>query len=176
MDDTILHRDKMAVIGIHILLGRPTEIAVVNDIILAILRSKSTGVQEVTIRILVTNTETKVTQDKVLGIAQINLIMRNNDTHSRCCLSGDRIVLAADTQVFDKAYLTGHGNTHRDGFVRILLQRPAKRTYGSTVGIVLEVRDINHLTSATTGGIFTESFGTREGDDSVRQQSGRSDY
>ena len=101
MHDTILHRDKMAVVGIHILLRGPAELTVVDDIIAAVLRAKRILGNDIPVHVFAADTETDVSDDEVLRAAAVDFVMRYDDTHTRSRLSGDGVVLTVDTQVFD---------------------------------------------------------------------------
>ena len=102
--------------------------------------------------------------------------MRDNNTHSRCSLSGDGVVLAVDAQVFDQPYLTRDGKTYRQRFVRKLLHRPTQRTFGGTVRIVRQRRHINDLAATTAGCVLTETFRAGESEQRIRQNGCESDY
>ena len=73
-------------------------------------------------------------------------------------MSGDRVVFTVDTQVFDKTNLTGDGKTDGERFIGVLLHGPTKGAFGFSVRIVRQRSDINDLTAASAGGVFTESF------------------
>ena len=105
VNDAVLHSDEMAVVGVHVLLGRPAELAVVDDVVTAVLRTEGVLGNDVPVHIIATDTKTDVTDDEVLRTSAVNLVMRNDDTHARRRLTGNRVVLAVNTQVFDQSYL-----------------------------------------------------------------------
>ena len=153
----------MPVIGIHILLGGPAEITVINDKMATVLRAERIRSDRIPIHILLAYAKTDIADDEVLRTAAVDLIMGNDDTEPRRCLTGDRVVLAVDTQVFDEPYLTCYRKTDGNGFVRVLLHCPTERSFGFTVRIVRECGHINHFAASTAGGIFTESFRAGKG-------------
>ena len=156
--DTILHREEMAVKGVDVLFCGPTEVTMIQNKVRTVLRAKGILFTELPIGRFVTYAETDVPDNEVLRSAAVDLIMRNNNTHSGRCLSGDRVVLAIDTQVFYQTNLTCDRKTNSDGFIGVLLHRPTKGAFGFSVRIVRQRNDINDLTTASAGGVFTESF------------------
>lgn len=88
MHNTILNSDKMAVVGVHILLCGPSELTVVNDIIRAILCPESILGNNIPIHIIATDTKTDITNNKILRSAAIDLVMRDDDAHPGSRLSG----------------------------------------------------------------------------------------
>ena len=97
MYDTILHRDKMTIIGIHILLCRPAELTVINDIIAAILCAKSILSDNITVDVMSSYTKTNIAYNEVLRSTAVNLVMRDNNTYSGCSLTRYRIVLTVNS-------------------------------------------------------------------------------
>ena len=126
MHETILHGEEMAVKGIDVLFCRPAEIAVIEDEVGAVLCTKRILFTEISCCILISHPETDVSNDEVLRSAAVDFVVRDDDTYTGRCLSGDGVVLTVDTQVFDEPNLTGHSKTDGDGFVGILLHRPTE--------------------------------------------------
>ena len=173
MHDTILHRDKMAVVRVHILLHGPSEITMVKDITLAILCSNSVCVQQLSIHIILPQTEANITDNKILGATKVHLIVSNDDSHTRSCLSGDRVVLTIDTQVFDKPNLSGYGKTNRQRLVGELFDCPTKRTFCGSFGIVCQRRHVHYSTSSSAGSVFTKTLCSWECHNGIRQKACR---
>ena len=148
----------MAVKSIDILFCRPPEVTMIQNKVRTILRTKSVLLAEFSACSLVSYTKTDITDNEVFRSATIDLIMRNNNTHSRRCLSGDRVVFTVDTQVLDQPDLSGHSKTNSDGFIGVLLHGPTEGAFGFSVRIVRQRSDINDLTATSAGGIFTKSF------------------
>ena len=170
--NTILHRDEMAVIGIHILLSGPTKLAVVNDIIAAILCAEGVLGNDFAIDVIMPNTETDISDDEVLRAATVDLVVADDDTHARCRLAGNRVVLAIDTQVLDQTYLSAHGKAHRQRFIGKLLHRPTQAALGSSVRIVRQRRHIHDLTATASTGVLAKTFGSGKSEKRIRKQSG----
>ena len=126
MHDTILYGNEMAVVGIHVLFGGPAELTVVDDVLRAVLRTESILRDDISVHIIAPDTETDITDDEVLRSAAIDLVMADENTQTRRGLTGDRVVLAVDAQVFDQTYLARYGKANRQRFIRILLHRPAQ--------------------------------------------------
>ena len=165
--NTILHGDKMAVVSIHILFRGPPELTVVNDIIRAILCSERILGNYISFHVIATDTEADITDDEVLRAATIDFVMAYHNTHPRCSLSGESVVLTIDTQVFDQAYLSGYSKADGQGFALVLLHRPTETTFGSAIRIVCQGRNINNFTATTTGGVLAKSFRAGESGEAV---------
>ena len=136
MDNAILHRDKMAVVGIHILLRGPSELAVVNDIMRAVLCAESVLSDDISVHIISSDTKTDVTDDEVFRSATIDFVMGYDNSCPWSSLSGNRVVLTVYPKVFDETYLAGHGKTDRQGFIGILFHCPTQTSLCRTIRIV----------------------------------------
>ena len=134
----------------------------VNNILGTVLRAKSVLGDDVAVYVVAPYTEADIPYDKVLRTAAVHFVVRNDNTRSRRRLSGDGVVFAVDTQVFDQPYFACHRKAHRKRFVRELLHRPAQRTFRCAVGIVRKGRYIDHFASSAAGGVFAEAFRARE--------------
>ena len=163
----------MAIVRVHILLCGPTELTMINDIILAVFCSKSILRNYIPVYIFATDTETDIANNKILRSAAVHFIMGNDDTHSGCCLTGDSVVPAIHTQVFDQTDLSGDRKTNRQRRIGVLFHRPAKRTYRLAVSIVRKCGHIHHFTATTTGGVFTKSLCAGERHERIRQKTCR---
>ncbi len=65
MDDAVLDGDEMAVVGIHILLGGPTELTMIDDIVLAVLRTEGVLGDDIAVHVVATDTEADIADDEV---------------------------------------------------------------------------------------------------------------
>ena len=126
MHNAVLHGDKMAVVGVHILLGGPSELTMVDDVLRAILCPESVLRNDIAVDIIAADTETDIADDLGLRAATIDVVVRYDDTHTRCCLPGNGVVLAVDTQVLDQTYLAGNRKAHGQRFIRILFHCPTQ--------------------------------------------------
>ena len=160
--NTILNSEKVTIKGVDVLFCGPTEVTMIQNKVRTVLRAKRVLLAEFSACSLVSYTKTDIPDNEVFRSAAINLIMRNNNTHSRRGLSGDRVVFAVDTQVFYQTNLTCDRKTNSDGFIGVLLHGPTKGAFCFSVRIVRQRSDINDLTAASAGGVFTESFCARE--------------
>ena len=127
----------MAVVGIHVLLCGPSELTVINDIIRAVLRAKRIDRNKRAIGIIASYTEADVTNDEVLRTTAVDFVMRYDNSNTWCCLSGDGIVLAVNTQIFDQLNLARYSKAHRQRLIGILLDRPAERAFCLALCIIL---------------------------------------
>lgn len=96
----ILHSKEVAVKRIDILLRRPTEIAVVQNELAAILSAKCILGNKRTVRAVAAYAETYIANNEVLRAAAVDLVVRDDDAHAGCCLSGNSVILTIYTQVF----------------------------------------------------------------------------
>ena len=171
MDNAILHREKMTVIRVHILLCGPAEIAMVEDIVLAVFCANSVGFEQITVHIRVSYTETQVADDEVLRPAELHFVVRNDNTHTRRRLTGEGEVLASvEIEPVHQPDLARYGETDRERFIRILLDCPTETAFSHSFLIVRKGRDIDDLAATSSGSVFTESFCARKRHYRIRQQ------
>ena len=89
----------MRVGGVHVLLYRPSERAVVEDEIGAVLGAERVLSQDVAVHILLPDAETHVAHDKVLGASEIDLVACDDDALAGSRLTRQGPVLAADAEL-----------------------------------------------------------------------------
>ena len=65
MHNAVLDRDKMAVIGVHVLFRGPTEITMVEDVVIAVLCAYRVRFDEIVVGVQSAYTETEIADNEV---------------------------------------------------------------------------------------------------------------
>ena len=125
MNDGVLHGEEVAVLGIHVLLHRPSHHAVVKDVVVAVFHAECLVLQNLSVHILLSAAETHVADDEVLRSAQVYLVVGDHDAVARCGLSGECPVGTVYAELVGKTDVAAHGEHDGERFARILLERPA---------------------------------------------------
>ena len=150
----VLNGEIVAVGRVHVFLHRPSEHAVVEYKVGAVLRSAGL------VLLAVAGAEAYVAHDEVFRTAEVHLVAHDAYAVAWGRLSCQRPVGTLHAQVAVEAYLAVHGKHDGERFARILAEGPSQRAFVLGVG---QRRNRNHLSAASASGIFAEAFGSGEG-------------
>jgi hypothetical protein len=170
MNDAILYRYKMAIVGIEILFGLPSDLTVVEDIVFTVLCPHGILRKEHTIRTKTSYAETQITHNEILGAAEFHFVVRDYNAHSGSGLACKREILSAiEVETIYQANFTCYGKANSQWFTWILLDCPAERAFSLSVCIIGKRRNIYDLTATSTRGVLAETFCAGESNDGIRQ-------